>query len=102
MRKNGQTDMTKLIDAFPRTFLKILREKNVLELFYCVCGYGVYQISFQDVLTLLLELNEDASSLTCVAVCIGYILSTNISEELAACIITVVSFNYPENDIIEW
>jgi hypothetical protein len=102
MGADGQTDMTKLIVAFPRTCLNISGEKNVLALFYCVFYYAVDQIAFQDILALLLELNEDASCLTCVAVCIGYIIGASISEVLAASICMVILFDYPEVDIMEW
>jgi len=93
--------MTNLIVVFPRTCLKILGEENVLALFYCVHDYGVYQISIQDVLALLLELNENASCLTCVAMCFGFIIGANISAEPAAYFFTVVSFDYREDDSIE-
>jgi hypothetical protein len=46
--------------------------------------YVVDQVAFQDVLALLLELNEDTSCQTHVAVCIVYIIGASISEELAA------------------
>jgi hypothetical protein len=52
--------------------------------------YVVDQIAFKDVLALVLELNEDGSFLTYVAVCIGYIIGASISEELVASFCMVV------------